>query len=169
MDIAVKNKSAKGGNIAATPRGRCGRFFKEEVSAMVMQRGNAIRMWGLSRALHRKLIRAIQLAGFRSLSEWLLRQTLHFISEQEQIHGNLLTALTPIEADVVRAIENGANDPEHIAQETMIAMKRLNRILADLVDRDILEIRRQGGKTDHARGARRPLYFVTEKYQSRSE
>jgi len=39
----------------------------------------------------------------------------------------------------------------------------------DLVERGVLELRRQGGKTESARGARRPLYFITEKYQPRSE
>jgi hypothetical protein len=66
-------------------------------------------------------------------------------------------------------VEDGANDPEHIAGEMMMPFSRLDPILDDFVERGILEIRRQGGKTDHARGARRPLYFVSEKYQSKSE
>ena len=130
-------------------------------------RGRSVRIHGLPRELNRKLIRAAQLAGFRSLSEWLFRQAQNFITEQKQIHGDLLTALTPLEADIVQVISDGANDPEHIAQETMIPSRKLNRMLADLFDRGILEIRKQGGKTEQARGARRPLYFVSEEYRAR--
>jgi hypothetical protein len=132
-----------------------------------MARGTAIKISGLSPNLHRRLIRAVQLAGFRSLSEWLFRQTQHFIAEQEGIYGDVLNVLIPLERDVVKVIRHGANDPEHIQEETRISKKKLSRILADLVSRDVLEIRRQGGKTDLARGARRPLYFVSEDYQSK--
>jgi predicted transcriptional regulator len=134
-----------------------------------MKRGSAVQIRGLSRLLYRELSRATQLAGFRSVSEWLFRQTRAFIAEQRRIHGDLMDALTPLEEDILRVVRDGANDPEHIAEETMISARKLGRLLADLVDRGVLEMRRQGGKTDQARGARRPLYFVTEKYQSRSE
>jgi len=135
--------------------------------AIAMARGTAIKISGLSPNLHRRLIRAAQLAGFRSLSEFLFRQTQHFIAEQEEIYGDVLNALVPLERDVIKVIRRGANDPDHIQEETRIPKKKLGRILADLVRRDVLEIRRQYGKTDTARGARRPLYFVTEQYQSK--
>ena len=109
------------------------------MSAITMAKSsNAIRIFGLSRTLHRDLTRAVQLAGFRSISQWLLRQTQNFIKEQKEIHGDLLTSLTPLEQDIVRVIEDGANDPDHIAQETMIPLKKLNRMLADLFDRGII-------------------------------
>ncbi|MGH9766096.1 MAG: hypothetical protein ACREAB_01575 [Blastocatellia bacterium] len=139
------------------------------MSARATARGNAVQIKGLSPNLHRKLIRATQLAGFRSLSEWLFRQTQLFIVEQEGIYGDLSNVFTPLERDVIKAIRRGANDPDHIQEETRIPKKKLARMLADLVSRDELEIRRQGGKTDQARGARRPLYFVTEEYQSKSK
>ena len=91
------------------------------------------------------------------------------IREQEAKYGDLLDALTPDERDVIEVIQSGANDPEYIASETMLAPSRLAPILDDLVSRGVLELRRQGGKTESARGARRPLYFVSEKYQSKSE
>jgi hypothetical protein len=51
----------------------------------------------------------------------------------------------------------------------MLPAARVEAILADLVARGLLEIRKQGGKTEAARGARRNLYFVTEKYKPDSE
>lgn len=80
-----------------------------------------------------------------------------------------MNALTPDERDILKVINAGANDPEYIASETMLAPSRLKPMLDDLVDRGVLEIRRQGGKTEAARGARRPLYFINEKYQSKLE
>jgi len=68
----------------------------------------------------------------------------------------------------MEVIEAGANDFEHIAAETMLPPARLNAILSDLLDRGFIETRRQGGKTEAARGARRPLYFLTAKYQSKT-
>jgi hypothetical protein len=80
-----------------------------------------------------------------------------------------MNALTPDERDILKVIKAGANDPEYIASETMFSPSRLAPILADLVDRGVLEIRRQGGKTEQSRGARRPLYFINEKYQSKEQ
>lgn len=136
------------------------------MSAVTMSRGNSIRILGLSKQLHRKLVRAVSLAGYRSLSEWLLEKSRDTVIEQQGIHGDLLTALTPIEQRLLKVIADGANDPEHIAAETMIGEKKLERLLADLCERGILEPRKQGGKTEAARGARRTLYFVSEKYQA---
>jgi hypothetical protein len=128
-----------------------------------------VKIHGLSPKIRKKFNRALRLSNQGPQSRWLLTQINRFIRQQESKHGDLDLALTADEQWVVEVVESGAAEPEHIAEETGFALTAVLRILADLVDRGILEIRRQGGKTDHARGARRPLYFVTEKYQSKSE
>jgi DNA-binding MarR family transcriptional regulator len=131
------------------------------------RRGESIELKGLPKQLRRQFRRAVFLDGAPSVSAWLSRMVRRTILEQEAKHGNLLNALTPDERDILKVIKAGANDPEYIASETMIPPSRLATMLADLVDRGVLETRRQGGKTEAARGARRPLYFITEKYQSK--
>src|SRR5262245_23286375 len=139
------------------------------MTTTIIARGTALSIKGLPKSVLIKFRRAVIFSGARSQSAWLARAVRRLIHEQENKHGDLLTAFTPDELDIIEAIQNGANDPEHIAEEMMMQARRLQFILDDLVSRDVLEIRRQGGKTDQARGARRPLYFVTEKYQSMSE
>jgi len=109
------------------------------------------------------------LDGAPSVSAWLSRAIRRVIREQESKHGDLMSALTQDEQDVIDVIELGAADPEHICAEVMLPSSRVESILADLVSRDLLEIRKQGGKTEAARGARRALYFLTEKYKPGSE
>jgi len=133
-----------------------------------MARGNATSLKNLPKQLRAPFRRALQLAGY-SQSKWLRDSVRQFIKAQKQKHGDLFSALTIEEEDILATIESGANDPEHLSAETLIPLSKLKQVLEDLVDRDILEVRRQGGKTDQARGARRPLYFVSEKYQSRPE
>jgi hypothetical protein len=139
------------------------------MTAISMARGNSVRLKGLSRSQALKFRRAVILAGAPSVSAWLSRSVNRLIREMESKYGDILNALTQDEADILEVIESGANDPEHIAAETMLPPSKLEPILADLISRNILELRRQGGKTEAARGARRPLYFITEKYQSRAE
>ena len=134
-----------------------------------MSRGNSIRLKGLPKSIQTKFRRAVALTGARSQSAWLSTMIRKLIREQEAKYGDLMAALTPDEVDIVEVVQNGANDPEHIAEETLLSAGRLDLMLFDLVERDILEVRRQGGKTEAARGARRPLYFVSEKYQSKTE
>jgi DNA-binding MarR family transcriptional regulator len=131
------------------------------------RRGESIELKGLPKQLRRQFRRAVFLDGAPSVSAWLSRMVRRTILEQEAKHGNLLNALTPDERDILKVIKAGANDPEYIASETMLAPSRLAPILADLVERGLVETRRQGGKTEQARGARRLLYFITEKYQSK--
>src|SRR5262245_25483079 len=139
------------------------------MTTTIIARGRALSIKGLPKSVLIKFRRAVIFSGARSQSAWLSRMVRQLIREQESKYGDLLNALTPDETDIIEVVEDGANDPEHIAAEMMMPLSRLEPILADLVERDIFEIRRQGGKTNQARGARRPLYFVTEKYQSRSE
>jgi DNA-binding MarR family transcriptional regulator len=134
-----------------------------------MGRGRAVSIKGLPKSIRAKFRRAVIFSGARSQSAWLARAIRRLIRQQEEKYGDLLTALTPDELDIIEAIQSGANDPEHIAEEMMMPPGKLDLMLDDLVERGALEVRRQGGKTDQARGARRPLYFVTEKYQSKTE
>ena len=124
---------------------------------------------GLDRKDRQKFTRAIALSNAGSQSQWLLIQVKRFIRQQEAKHGNLLLALTAEEQWIVEVVASGAAEPDHIAEETGFDSETVDRLLADLVDRNVLEIRKQGGKTDHARGARRDLYFVSEKYTSKAE
>src|SRR5262245_28326528 len=128
-----------------------------------------LRIFGLSSQVRKKFARALRLSGAGSQSKWLQAQVLRFIRRQEEIHGDLLLALTADEQWLVEVIASGAAEPDHIAEETGYAKAAVERLLDDLVERGVLEARKQGGKTDSARGARRDLYFVSEKYQSKSE
>jgi len=128
-----------------------------------------VKIHGLSPKTRKKFNRALRLTNQGSQSRWLLTQINRFIRNQEMKFGDLLLALTADEEWIVEVVESGAAEPEQICEETGFALVAIERMLSDLVERDILEIRKQGGKTDQARGARRDLYFVTEKYQSKSE
>jgi hypothetical protein len=129
----------------------------------------SLRVRGLSSHIRKKFSRALRLSGVGSQSKWLLVQINRFIRQQEAKHGDLMLALTVDEQWLVEVVASGAAEPEHIAEETGFAPAVVERLLADLVDRGVLEIRKQGGKTDQARGARRTLYFVSEKHQSKAE
>jgi hypothetical protein len=129
----------------------------------------SLKVRGLSSQVRKKFSRALRLSGAGSQSQWLLVQINRFIRQQEVKHGDLMLALTADEQWLVEVVASGAAEPDHIAEETGFALTAVERLLADLVDRGILEIRKQGGKTAVARGARRDLYFVSEKYQSKSE
>lgn len=124
-----------------------------------------LRLSGLPQKMRSKFARALALSNAGSQSGWLLTQINRLIAQQEAKHGDLLLALNAQEQWIVEVIASGAAEPQQIAEETRFDAETVSRLLEDLVERGVLEIRRQGGKTDAARGARRPLYFVTEKYQ----
>src|SRR5262245_39814029 len=128
-----------------------------------------IRIFGLPHRLRSKFARALALSNGGSQSGWLLVQINRLIKQQEAKHGDLLLALTAEEQWLVEVVASGAAEPQQIAEESGFDAETVNHLLDDLVERGVLEIRPQGGKTDKARGARRPLYFVGEKYQSKSE
>lgn len=128
-----------------------------------------LRLSGLPQRLRTKLTRAIALANGSTQSGWLLVQINRFIKQQEAKHGDLLLALNAEEQWIVEVIGSGAAEPQQIADETGFDAEAVAELLEDLVERGVLETRKQGGKTDSARGARRDLYFVSEKYQSKPE
>src|SRR5262245_36896354 len=128
-----------------------------------------VKIHGLSPKTRKKFNRALRLSGQGSQSRWILTQINRFIRKQEAKFGDLLLALTAEETWVVEVVESGAAESEQVSEETGFPLPAVERMLDDLAERGILEVRRQGGKTDQARGARRPLYFVSEKYQSKPE
>lgn len=127
-----------------------------------------VRIQSLPKNLQVKFRRAVALSGC-SQSAWLSAAIRRFIREQEEKHGNLLFVLTPDEQDAIKAINSGCAEAQQIAQEITLSHKRTEAVLADLVERGILEIRRKGGKTEQARGAVTKLYFVSSKYQPHSK
>lgn len=128
-----------------------------------------LRLSGLPHRLRSKFARALALSNAGSQSAWLLTQINRFIKEQEAKHGDLLLALTAEEKWLVEVVSSGAAEPQQIAEETGFDAATVENLLDELVERGVLEIRPQGGKTDKARGTRRPLYFTTEKYKSQAE
>src|SRR5262245_36447882 len=119
-----------------------------------------IRILGLPQKLRSKFDRAIQLGNGGTKSSWMLVQILRYIRQQEVKHGDLLLALNAEEHWLVEVVADGAAEPQQIAQETGFDAGTVENLLAELVERGVLEIRPQGGKTEKARGARRPLYVL---------
>lgn len=123
--------------------------------------GDAVRILGLPRRLHRLFRRSLQLSGAGSQSQWLSGQVRRLIREQQEIHGeDLLRVLTIEETEIIAVIRSGAAEFPQIVEESMLAESRVRAILDDLVDRGIVQERKKGGKTDGARGAAITLYFA---------
>lgn len=123
--------------------------------------GDAVRILGLPKSVHRLFRRSLQLAGAGSQSQWLATQIRRHIREQQEIHGeNLLQVLTAEEADIVALIRSGAAEFPQIVEESLMTERRVRELVDDLVERGIVHERRKGGKTDGARGAVIKLYFA---------
>lgn len=125
-------------------------------------RGGAVRVLGLPPSVRVKFQRAVQLTGRGTQSQFLANAIRQIIREAEAAHGNLLAVLTPDEAEIVRVIRDGAAEFSQIVEETMIAAGRAEKLLTELVDRGVLEVRKKGGKTEQARGAATKMYFVAD-------
>lgn len=128
-----------------------------------------LKLFGLPQPVRKKFNRALAISGQGSQAKWLLTSINRFIRQSELKYGDLNYALTAEEEWIVEVVTSGAAEPDHISEETGFALAAVMRLLADLVDRGVLETRKQGGKTDQARGARRDLYFISEKYVVRTE
>lgn len=123
---------------------------------------------GISRKTRRKFERALLLEGAGNQSRWLLAMINRFIAGAEQKHGDLFAALTAEERWLVEVVHSGAAEPQQIAEETGINIRRATKLVNDLVELGVLVETKQGGKTESARGARRSLYFVSEKISAES-
>jgi hypothetical protein len=127
------------------------------------------RILGLPEPLRRQFKRALQLAGSNQ-SKWLFVQVRQLIRAQKERYGeDLFQVLTEEERDLLAVIISGAAEVQHIAEESLLPVARVEVLLKDLVNRGIIEKAKKGGKTDQARGARIDLYFVSPKYKSGSE
>src|SRR5215813_11380100 len=100
-----------------------------------------LRLFGLNPKTRKKLKRALLLSGGGSQSRWLLTVVNRFIHQQEAKHGDLLLALTAEEQWIVEVIASGAAEPQQIAEETRFDAETVSRLLEDLVERGVLEIR----------------------------
>lgn len=134
------------------------------------QRGTAVQVRGLQKTQRVKLRRGVALSGCQSVSAWLSAKIRQLIREQEEKHGDLLTVLTPNEADIVAALEKTRTPMTtvHLAEETGLTEAVARRVVGDLVEVGILELRRQEKITATARGATNPEYKLSPKYQGRS-
>ena len=130
--------------------------------------GSAVRIAGLPKSTHKLFKRALAVSGAGSQSRWLSTQIRKFIREQQEKCGDdLFKVLTVEEQDIISIIQSGAAEIQQITEESLLHEQRVRQLLADLVERGILETRKKGGKTAVARGAVIDLYFVVEKYPSR--
>jgi hypothetical protein len=121
----------------------------------------AVRILGIPKGTHRRFRRALALSGAGSQSKWLMTKIRQFILEQQEKFGeDLFRVLSDEEKGIIEIIASGASELQHIAEESILPEKYVQTILTDLVDRDLVEERYKGGKTEQARGAKIKLYFV---------
>ncbi|HKX30643.1 MAG TPA: hypothetical protein VJ302_23340 [Blastocatellia bacterium] len=124
----------------------------------------AVKLVNVPKPTHRLFRRALTLSGAGPQSRWLLAKMRQFIRETQREYGeDLFTVLTAEEDDLLRIISSGAAELLHIVEESMLPEKRVESMIADLIDRGFIDVRKRGG-TEKARGASVKLYFVTEKY-----
>ena len=129
--------------------------------------GHTIRIHGLPKTTRRLFRRALALSGAGSQAQWLSTQIRRLIREQEeQFGGDLLRVLTSEERDLLDVIKSGAAEPQQIVEESLLPAKKVEAMLADLIERGLVERRPKGGKTEQARGAKIMLYFVIERDNS---
>jgi len=130
-------------------------------------RGSGLYLLGLSKREMRMLRRAVQFAGYPSLSNWLLRQKEAVIRQQEAIHGSLLTAPTPDEQRIIAAFHKTGTPMTavHLAEETHLTEATVLRTLPDLISAGIVEQTKQAKTTSAARGATNPEYRLDPKYR----
>jgi hypothetical protein len=130
-------------------------------------RGSGLYLLGLNKSEMRILRRAVQFAGYPSLSNWLQRQRRAIVVEQTKLHGDLLKALTPDEAEIIAAMRATGTPVTvaHLSEDTHLTEAAALRVLRDLIDSGIVEPSRQFKITATARGATNPEYRLSPKYQ----
>lgn len=119
----------------------------------------SIRIVNLPRDLDRKLKRALQVLGAGSRSQWLYVQVLRAIRDAEQQHELPISEiLTDEERFIGELIFEGCYEIQDLIKESHMTVDNVRRILQQMVTADLVEVRKQGGKTDQARGASKSLY-----------
>ena len=137
-------------------------FFKPSSMA---KKAVSVRIINLPKKTHRQLRRALGLLGAGSQSQWVHTEVRKIIRKAQKEFGeDLFDFLTEEERHVLNTIASGAAEIPHIAEECLLSEKRVEILIADLIDRGFVERRKKGGKTAAARGAVIDLYFVTKKY-----
>jgi len=122
----------------------------------------SIRIVNLPRDLDRKLKRALQVLGAGSRSQWLYVQVLRAIRDAEQQHELPISEiLTDEERFIGELIFEGCYEIQDLITESHMTVDNVRRILQQMVTADLVEVRKQGGKTDQARGASKSLYVLT--------
>jgi hypothetical protein len=123
----------------------------------------SIRIVNLPRDLDRKLKRALQVLGAGSRSQWLYIQVLRAIRDAEQKHELPINQiLTDEERFLGELIFEGCYEIQDLITESHMKVENVRRILQQMVTADLVEVRKQGGKTDQARGASKSLYVLTQ-------
>jgi predicted transcriptional regulator len=122
----------------------------------------SIRIVNLPRDLDRKLKRALQVLGAGSRSQWLYVQVLRAIRDAEQQHELPISEiLTDEERFIGELIFEGCYEIQDLITESHMTVDNVRRILQQMVTAELVEVRKQGGKTDQARGASKSLYVLT--------
>jgi hypothetical protein len=122
----------------------------------------SIRIVNLPRDLDRKLKRALQVLGAGSRSQWLYVQVLRAIRDAEQQHELPINdILTDEERFIGELIFEGCYEIQDLITESHMTVDNVRRILQQMVNAELVEVRKQGGKTDQARGASKSLYVLT--------
>jgi predicted transcriptional regulator len=122
----------------------------------------SIRIVNLPRDLDRKLKRALQVLGAGSRSQWLYVQVLRAIRDAEQQHELPISEiLTDEERFIGELIFEGCYEIQDLITESHMTVDNVRRILQQMVTSELVEVRKQGGKTDQARGASKILYVLT--------
>jgi predicted transcriptional regulator len=122
----------------------------------------SIRIVNLPRDLDRKLKRALQVLGAGSRSQWLYVQVLRAIRDAEQQHELPINEiLTDEERFIGELIFEGCYEIQDLITESHMTVDNVRRILQQMVNAELVEVRKQGGKTDQARGASKSLYVLT--------
>lgn len=122
----------------------------------------SIRIVNLPRDLDRKLKRALQVLGAGSRSQWLYVQVLRAIRDAEQQHELPISEiLTDEERFIGELIFEGCYEIQDLITESHMTVDNVRRILQQMVNAELIEVRKQGGKTDQARGASKSLYVLT--------
>jgi predicted transcriptional regulator len=122
----------------------------------------SIRIVNLPRDLDRKLKRALQVLGAGSRSQWLYVQVLRAIRDAEQQHELPISEiLTDEERFIGELIFEGCYEIQDLITESHMTADNVRRILQQMVNAELVDVRKQGGKTDQARGASKSLYVLT--------
>lgn len=112
----------------------------------------SVRVINLPKPLRRLFVRSLSLHGAGSQAKWIESQIRRYIVEAREKYGDdLFRVLTPEEAEVVRVMERGAWTLADIMRESMLSEKRVREILDDLTERKMVEVTRQGGRSERAK------------------